>query len=254
MADGSAAVMRPPVEAAIAGATAPVDAAIAGASGLPRLDANPSAGPGNRPPHAGQRARYPNMNPTPKAAPPPPLAPPMSAGDPAVAAAKAAVAAAVTAGRSTLSEETYITDQGNEPACQASKGVICRDGLNLGVGAAACAALATRFEEFLPLLRLGGGAARGSAGPAGLPGAASHQALASAQAPEHAASSEAPDLGEASAQVTPVLLGIWIGKTAVTSMLSDPSTKPENLGGRREDLSLGACITCVVTPETCSNR
>ena len=119
---------------------------------------------------------------------------------------------------------------------------ICRDSENLGVGAAACAALAARFEEFLPLLRLGGGAARGSAGPAGFPGAASHQALASAQAPEHAASSEAPDLGEAAAQVTPVLLGIWIGKTAVTSMLTDPSTKPENSGGRREDLSLGACI------------
>ena len=122
VADGSAAVMRPPVEAAIAAATAPVDAAVAGASGLPRLDANPSAGPGNRPPHAGQRARYPNMNPNPKAAPPPPLAPAMPAGDPAVASAKAAVAAAVTAGRSTLSEETCITDQGYEPACQVSKG------------------------------------------------------------------------------------------------------------------------------------
>lgn len=79
--------------------------------------------------------------------------------------------------------------------------------LNLGTGAAACAALAARFKEFLPLLRLGGGAARGSAGPAGLAGAGAHQALAGAQAPEHAAArSEEPDLAEAAAQVTPVHL------------------------------------------------
>ena len=98
VADGGAAVMQPPMEAAIAAATAAIDAAVAAAAGLPRLDASPSPSHGNWPPHPGQRARYPNVNPNPKAAPPPPLAPAMSAGDPAVAAAKAKVAAAVIAG------------------------------------------------------------------------------------------------------------------------------------------------------------
>ncbi|KAK9841978.1 hypothetical protein WJX81_002484 [Elliptochloris bilobata] len=94
------AVLRPPVDSAVAAATGAIDAAVAAACGLPRLDACSGPKPGARPPHPAQRAKYLNMNPNPKTTPPPPPAAAMAAGDPAIAVAKAAVAAAVAAGAS----------------------------------------------------------------------------------------------------------------------------------------------------------
>jgi len=93
VAEGGAAVLRPPAAVAAAAAAGAIDAAVAAAAGLPRPSGALAAAAGRGP---GGRELNPSK-PSEASTPPPPLAA-MPAADPAVGAAKAAVSAAVLAG------------------------------------------------------------------------------------------------------------------------------------------------------------